>query len=1148
MLNGRGRINVNAPKQMEQQKKTGQLIIYAILFPTVVLVLFFIYTTQNRIRIQEQNRIYAEDCAYQTVRRLESEFDNALQRIQNAAYLVSDSGKSVEISTRMLKELEQNSTFSAICFTDTQGLNLASDGATNDSSDRNYFAGGMRGESGLETVVNSRITGKPMMVFYAPVYQEQEIAGMFLGLYFAEEYLQDMLSANYFGETADVFLCTKEGRVVASSEGKMYEGHLLDSLVKTGVIDAGTAEAARSVFTDGGQVALLCSDGYKTDNLCVMDVPKYDYVLVQVFPKNITQGMVRRANMAGVNLEICLLALFVLYIIFLVIRAGRQRKILEKENKMIGDVLRGANILFSSRYLVVDLASNHYSYMAGMGPLNTSIPMEGIYSELIKFHAEDIIGDEAKEEYLHFARLDELKEMLKVKDSALHECHVSRGGKEDWEYLLVACLERKDGEAVRALYVRQNITELKQKELRGQRERAVFNRKERQYRTAIMSNSFSAFECNLTKDRIEQDITRISNEKEISLLERTGLSVPCRVSDYFEKWAQFVMPESQEDYTDVVNIKYLQSQYEQGNMEVDVDYWEELDKGALMCVRQSFVMTCDEDTGDLIAMVVSRDITEQVRKQREQTQALQDALMQAQHANQAKTTFLSNMSHDIRTPMNAIIGFATIAASHMERTDQVRDCLQKILSSSNHLLGLINDILDMSRIESGKLQIHNQECNIPELMHNLVNIIQPQVKAKQLEMFIDTFEVVNEDVIADPLKLNQIFINLMGNAVKYTPAGGTVSFRIMQHATFKHGWGEYVFVIKDNGIGMSQEFVEHIFEPFERESTATRSGIQGAGLGMAITKNIVDMMGGEITVESEAGKGSTFRVKLSLQLQDTEKNAAQIKELEGLRALVVDDDFNICNSVSKMLKSIGLRSEWTTSGREAAYRAKSACEDGDPYHTFIIDWQMPETSGIETARKIRSAVGNEAPIIILTAYDWTDIEEEAKEAGVTGFCAKPLFMSDLKAALLAANNLGDVAHSHMEAFWTQDDYNGKRLLLVEDVELNREIAEVILGEAGFLIESAPDGTDAVSMVEKSPEGYYDAVLMDVQMPIMNGYEATKAIRALNRQDIKNLPIIAMTANAMDEDKEAALKSGMNAHVSKPLDIEVLMKVLKQFIH
>ena len=498
--------------------------------------------------------------------------------------------------------------------------------------------------------------------------------------------------------------------------------------------------------------------------------------------------------------------------------------------------------------------------------------------------------------------------------------------------------------------------------------------------------------------------------------------------------------------------------------------------------------------------------------------------------------------------MNAIIGFATIAASHMEHTDQVRDCLRKILSSSNHLLGLINDILDMSRIESGKMQIHNQECNIPELMHNLVNIIQPQVKAKQLEMFIDTFEVVNEDVIADPLKLNQIFINLMGNAVKYTPAGGTVSFRIMQHTTFRHGWGEYVFVVKDNGIGMSREFVEHIFEPFERETTATRSGIQGAGLGMAITKSIIDMMDGVIEVESEVGKGSTFTVTLPLKLQDVEKTEEQIKELEGLRSLVVDDDFNICESASAMLKSIGMRSEWTTSGREAVYRAKAAHDEGDAYHTYIIDWQMPELSGIETARKIRSVVGKDAPIIILTAYDWTDIEEEAKEAGVTAFCAKPLFMSDLKAALLAANNMDDEKQAGEGKVWTQVDYSGKRLLLVEDNELNREIAEVILEEAGFQIETAPDGTDAVAMVGASEEGHYDAVLMDVQMPVMNGYEATKAIRAMQRRDTKNLPIIAMTANAMEEDKETALKSGMNAHIAKPLNMELLMSVLYQFLH
>lgn len=544
-------------------------------------------------------------------------------------------------------------------------------------------------------------------------------------------------------------------------------------------------------------------------------------------------------------------------------------------------------------------------------------------------------------------------------------------------------------------------------------------------------------------------------------------------------------------------------------------------------------------------LFIRQNITESVRKRNEQTQALQDALLQAQHANRAKTTFLSNMSHDIRTPMNAIIGFTTIAASHIDNKDQVKDCLQKVLSSSNHLLSLINDILDMSRIESGKVQIKEQECNISELLHNLVNIIQPQVKAKQLELFIDTFDVVNEDVIADSLKLNQVFINLMSNAVKYTPAGGTVSFRIMQKTTFRHGYGDYVFTVKDNGIGMSPEFVEHIFEPFERESNVTQSGIEGTGLGMAITKNIVEMMNGTISVESELGKGSEFTVELSLRLQDVERNAEQLKELEGLRAIVVDDDFNVCDSVSKMLKQLGMRSEWTTSGREAAYRAKAAHDEGDSYHTYIIDWQMPELSGIETARKIRSMVGDDAPIIILTAYDWSDIEQEAKESGVTAFCAKPLFMSDLKSALFAANNLSDKEEE--VAVLTRADFNGMRILLVEDNELNREIAEMILTEAGFVVETAPDGTDAVIMMEKSSENYYDAVLMDIQMPIMNGYEATRAIRNLSRKDVKGLPIIAMTANAMEEDKEAALTNGMNAHLSKPVDVEALIDVLGQFL-
>lgn len=1135
------------PKGMKEQKKTWRPVFYASVFLAAVLVLFYIYTTQNKTRIKEQNKVYAEDCAKQTLFRIESEFSGAQRQIQNSAFMIGTSGKSARIDARMLKEIEENTIFDAVRFTDANGINLASDGKTSDSSDREYFARGMRGESGVETVESSRLTGKPMMVFYAPVYNGDQVTGMFLGLYHAEEYLKNMLSSKYFGEEADIFLCTQKGRVIASSNHEFYGTDLLDSLTGAGVIDEHTAKAAQTVFTDGGEAALMCREECRTDNLCVLNLPDHDYVLVQAFPKSVTQRMVRKANMTGVILEICLLSLFVVYVTFLVFRTRKQRRLLEAENKNFGDVLRGINIIFSSRYLLVDLDHDHYSYMAGIGPLNSNIPMEGLYTDVIRQHEADVIDDEGKKAFSQFAQIDSLRESLRDNDSAVHECHVSRQGKEDWEHLIAVCLERNDGIPSRVLYVRQNITELKEKEIQEQRERTVLYRKERQYRIAIMSNSFSTFECNLTKDLIEQDIIRTDDAGELSLLEQAGLSAPCKASECFEQWKQFVLPESLDDYSKSVDVEYLKDQYEQGIKEVDVDYWGGTDTHTL-CVRQAFFLTCDEDTGDIIALVVSRDITEQVQKQREQTQALQDALIQAQHANQAKTTFLSNMSHDIRTPMNAIIGFATIAASHMERTDQVEDCLQKILSSSNHLLGLINDILDMSRIESGKLQIHNQECNIPELMHNLVNIIQPQVKSKKMEMFIDTFGVSNEDVIADPLKLNQIFINLIGNAVKYTPAGGTVSFRITQHTTFKHGWGDFIFVIKDNGIGMSQEFVEHIFEPFERESTATRSNIQGAGLGMAITKNIIDMMGGEITVESEVGKGSTFTVKLPLQLQDMEKSAEQIKELEGLRTLVVDDDLNVCDSVSKMLKNIGMRSEWTTSGREAVYRAKAAHDEGDAYHTYILDWQMPEMSGIETAKQIRHVVGEDAPIIILTAYDWSDIEDEAKDAGITAFCAKPLFMSDLKAALLAANQIIENTQEDAGTVWTQTDYSGKRLLLVEDIELNREIAEVILGEAGFTIESAPDGTDAVAMIEASEEGYYDAILMDVQMPVMNGYEATKAIRAMPRKDVKNLPIIAMTANAMEEDKEAALKSGMNAHIAKPLDMGLLMNVLHQFLH
>ncbi len=1126
-------------------EKSLQQVVYVLFLLSAIIILFQWYTTRNRERIEERNKNYAADSAQLKAVQIDGELSNALSRIGTYAFFVEEGLSEPEVSAQMLKKIEDSSMFDTVMFTDKNGIDHASDGRTADVTERMFFKDGMLGGSNIEIIFDPHLADETMSCFYAPIHYEGEVIGVLRGAFLAEEHLQSMLATTYFGEAAGVFLCTSEGSVIASSNGSgVYTGNLVDALISDGVIDEGTAVKVKEVFKNGGKGAFVCEPDCKTDNICITYLDDNNFVLVQTFPKDVTQEMIRIENLIGIQLEAILIGLFAMYIVMLLIRARREKKLLEEQNREMGYIINGVRTLFN-RFTVVNLETDTYRYLAGTKPENSNIAVSGPYEDLIEHLCSIMIEETDRRELAESISRDAVIEALEFQNDIRFESHVLRGGSPEWEHVNIICLERKEGRASKILFIRQNVTELKKKEMQIQAEMSLANRKERQYRIAIASSAFGTFEFNLTKDLIENDVVRIIDGQQVSLLERAGLKAPCKASECFERWKKFVLDESKKEFSQVVNIDYLKERYEQGDAEVDVDYWGMEAGGEQMCVRQSFVMTQDNDTDDIMVMVVSKEITEQVKKQREQTQALQDALLQAQHANKAKSTFLSNMSHDIRTPMNAIIGFTTIAVSHIDNKDQVRECLQKVLSSSNHLLSLINDILDMSRIESGRVQIKEQECNISEIMHNLVNIIQPQVKAKQLELFIDTFEVVNEDVIADALKLNQVFINLLSNAVKYTPAGGTVTFRIMQKTTFRHGYGDYIFTIKDNGIGMSPEFVEHIFEPFERETTVTQSGIQGTGLGMAITKNIIEMMSGTIKVESEMGKGSTFTVELSLKLQDVEKNAEQIKELHGLRALVVDDDFNICDSVSKMLKQLGMRAEWTTSGREAAYRAKIAYEEGDSYHTYIIDWQMPETSGIETARKIRNAVGEEAPIIILTAYDWTDIEEDARAAGVTAFCAKPLFMSDLKSALLAANDL--IGSEEKKAAWTLADFTGKRVLLVEDIELNREIAEVILLEAGFEVETAPDGTDAVEMVKKSDEYYYDAILMDVQMPIMDGYEATRTIRAMRREDVKTLPIIAMTANALEEDKEAALKNGMNAHIAKPLDMDVFIGVLSQFL-
>ena len=606
------------------------------------------------------------------------------------------------------------------------------------------------------------------------------------------------------------------------------------------------------------------------------------------------------------------------------------------------------------------------------------------------------------------------------------------------------------------------------------------------------------------------------------------------------------------DYAQNISYRYTGGLY-------SYDFWDALEDhmavvgSAILAVAALLVFLLIRDRNRTKSEVVEKEtarlqLESKNHELAESQQALSDALIAAEHANRAKTIFLNNMSHDIRTPMNAIVGFTALAASHIDNREQALDYLRKISVSSQHLLSLINDVLDMSRIESGKVTIEEADVHLPDVIHDLRTIIQSNIESKQLELFIDTQDVIHEDIVTDKLRLNQVLLNILSNAIKFTPSGGTISFRVIEKQSPASDLASFEFRIKDNGIGMSEAFQKTIFEAFTRERTSTVSGIQGTGLGMAITKSIVDMMGGVITVHSTEGKGSEFVVELPFRISGVSVRQEPLPELNGLRALVADDDTNTCLSICSMLREIGMRPDWTNYGKEAVIRAKEALDHADAFQVYIIDWLMPDQNGIETVRKIRKVIGDGTPIIILTAYDWADIEEEAKEAGVTAFCSKPLFMSELRKVL---------AQPFMTPTETREDgekepenmpsFSGKRVLLAEDNQMNQMIAEAILTELGLAVEIAGDGTEALVKMQTEPAGYYDIILMDVQMPKMDGYEATRQIRTLEDKQKASIPIVAVTANAFEEDRKIALESGMNGHLAKPYDIPAIIEMLKSLL-
>ena len=549
----------------------------------------------------------------------------------------------------------------------------------------------------------------------------------------------------------------------------------------------------------------------------------------------------------------------------------------------------------------------------------------------------------------------------------------------------------------------------------------------------------------------------------------------------------------------------------------------------------------------LIVYINITDITEQrelQKKLEKQSKQLKEALKSAEQANQAKSDFLARMSHDIRTPMNAIMGMATIAKAHVDEHERILDCMEKINGASKLLLSLINEVLDMSKIESGRLILSEDEFNVGELLQDLVVMMQPEIKNKQQTLNIHVKNLRHENVKGDTQRIKQVLMNILSNAIKYTPENGRITIEIYEKDPH-NGIGNYQFVFEDNGRGMKPEFLDKIFEPFERASDDEIKRIQGTGLGMSISHKIIQMMGGDIKVESEYGKGSRFTIDMPLVCRD-QKPDDKI-EVEGLEVLVVDDDKIACLNTSSCLQEIGINSECVYSGSEAIEKVRQHHLAEKEYFAVIIDLKMPQMNGIETTRQIRRFVGADVPIIILSAYDLEEYEAEAKEVKANGFITKPLYKSKLLQVLRSFLDEGDQPEPIRPFKLSNVDYSGKRILLVEDNELNREIAVEIIGSTGITIDTAINGLDAVHKVAQSEEGFYQIILMDIQMPIMDGYEATRQIRSLQRRDIAHMPIIAMTANAFSEDVTNAIKAGMNYHLAKPIDIGALMGILSKYL-
>lgn len=667
-------------------------------------------------------------------------------------------------------------------------------------------------------------------------------------------------------------------------------------------------------------------------------------------------------------------------------------------------------------------------------------------------------------------------------------------------------------------------------------------KKEREYIGKSLGNLFFA----IYDIDLEEDVFHTVNQREeVKNILGTEMSFTEAIRIYSE---HFVHSDCREEYVQKMSRTNLLEKLSESRPFVAMEYHRiKIDAEGVPegdgWVRATVIATEFRDGKSSKALYVAQDISEVKKKEEMEHQMLKEACEAANRANASKSEFLSRMSHDIRTPMNAIVGMTAIAVANIDNPQQVNNCLKKITLSSRHLLGLINDVLDMSKIESGKMTLNEELVSLREVMDSIVSIVQPQVKSKRQHFNIFIHDISAEDVCCDGVRLNQVILNLISNAVKFTPEEGDIRVSMYEEPSPKGS--SYIrihFHVKDNGIGMSEEFQSEIFESFTREDRKRVHKTEGTGLGMAITKYIVDAMGGSIEVKSRQGEGTEFHIILDFKIA-TEKEKDM--HLPNCDMLVVDDNKQLCESVVQSLESIGISAEWAMDGESAIRRVHERHQRNEDYQFILLDWKLPGMDGIDTAKEMRKQLGDNVPILLISAYDWGEIEQDARNAGITGFISKPLFKSTLYYGLKPyTENIQSETEEEGENR-VNPHLEGKRILLAEDNELNWEVASELLQELGLILDWAENGKICVDKFKESAPGFYSAVLMDIRMPVMNGYEATMAIRSMERED-SHIPIIAMTADAFSEDVKRCLDCGMNAHAAKPIDIKEIARLLEKY--